>query len=185
LLSAGADLIDPIRHHPNRISIQKSGDKNSCPVSSLNPSCSLRRRTPVCAIGRFSFYKDGHRMPMNAPRPSKQTFAQFMASLPREEIDRVNQLNRKKAVEQHKAFSEAFKAGSCSFCGSTLTSFDTAKPCRHWLLKPDGVRKEHIETSSHAAELERPRKLCALGRQRGSLRQEHQRSCGRRHGQAC
>jgi hypothetical protein len=33
LLSAWADFIDAIRHDPNRISIQESGDKNSCPVS--------------------------------------------------------------------------------------------------------------------------------------------------------
>lgn len=78
-------------------------------------------------------------------RPSAQTFAQFMASLPREEIDRVNELNRKEAEEQHKAFSAAFKAGSCSFCGDAIASFDADKPCRHWLLKPEGVRKEHIE----------------------------------------
>ncbi|WFU31288.1 hypothetical protein QA635_32725 [Bradyrhizobium brasilense] len=77
--------------------------------------------------------------------PSAQTFAQFMASLPRSEIDRVNELNRKEAMAQHKAFREAFRAGSCSFCGSALVSFDANKPCRHWLLKPDGVRKEHIE----------------------------------------
>jgi hypothetical protein len=84
--------------------------------------------------------------PMTKPsRPDAQTFAQFMASLPREEIERVNELNRKEALEQHKAFSDAFKAGSCSFCGGTLASFDAAKPCRHWLLKPEGVRKEHIE----------------------------------------
>ena len=74
-----------------------------------------------------------------------QTFAEFMASLPPEEIARVNELNRKEAVEQHKQFSEAFKAGRCSFCGDALTSFDPAKPCRHWLLKPDDVHKEHIE----------------------------------------
>ncbi|WFU53648.1 hypothetical protein QA639_28840 [Bradyrhizobium pachyrhizi] len=78
-------------------------------------------------------------------RPSAQTFAQFMASLPRSEIDRVNELNRKEAMAQHKAFRQAFKAGSCSFCGNPLTSFDVSKPCRHWLLKPEGVRKEHIE----------------------------------------
>jgi hypothetical protein len=81
----------------------------------------------------------------NPSRPSAQTFAQFMASLPREEINRVNELNRREAREQHKAFSEAFKAGSCSFCGGTLASFDIDRPCRHWLLKPEGVRKEHIE----------------------------------------
>ena len=68
-----------------------------------------------------------------------------MASLPREEIDRVNELNRQEAVAQHLAFREAFKAGFCSFCGDTLASFDAGKPCRHWLLKPAGVRKEHVE----------------------------------------
>lgn len=68
-----------------------------------------------------------------------------MANLPREEIARVNALNRKKATEEHREFSEAFNAGRCSFCGDALTSFDPAKPCRHWLLRPDGVRKEHIE----------------------------------------
>ncbi|MBR0896806.1 hypothetical protein JQ616_17740 [Bradyrhizobium tropiciagri] len=81
----------------------------------------------------------------NSSGPSAQDFAQFMASLPRSEIDRVNALNRAEAETQHKAFSEAFKAGKCSFCGGALTSFDASKPCRHWLLKPEGVRKEHIE----------------------------------------
>jgi hypothetical protein len=78
-------------------------------------------------------------------RERAQSFAQFMASLPPEEIARVNELNRKKATEEHKQFSEAFKAGRCSFCDQALTTFDSAKPCRHWLLKPEGVRKEHIE----------------------------------------
>jgi hypothetical protein len=81
----------------------------------------------------------------NASGPSTQTFAQFMASLPRSEIDRVNELNRKEATAQHQAFREAFKGGTCSFCGNLLSSFDASKPCRHWLLKPEGVRKEHIE----------------------------------------
>jgi hypothetical protein len=81
----------------------------------------------------------------NASGTSTQTFAQFMASLPRSEIDRVNELNRKEATAQHQAFREAFKGGTCSFCGDSLASFDADKPCRHWLLKPAGVRKEHIE----------------------------------------
>jgi hypothetical protein len=74
-----------------------------------------------------------------------QSFAKFMSGLPPEEIARVNDLSRKEAAEQHKQFTEAFKAGRCSFCGDALTAFDPAKPCRHWLLKPEGVRKEHIE----------------------------------------
>jgi hypothetical protein len=51
-------------------------------------------------------------------RPDAQSFAQFMAGLPREEIEGVNELNRKEALEQHKAFRDAFKAGCCSFCGA-------------------------------------------------------------------
>jgi hypothetical protein len=82
---------------------------------------------------------------MESTRERAQSFAKFMASLPPEEIARVNELNRRNATEQHKQFSEAFKAGRCSFCDNALTAFDSAKPCRHWLLKPEGVRKEHIE----------------------------------------
>jgi hypothetical protein len=77
-------------------------------------------------------------------RERAQSFAKFMSSLPPEEIERVNKLNRKEAIEQHKQFSEA-KTGRCSFCGDGLTAFDPATPCRHWLLKPEGIRKEHIE----------------------------------------
>lgn len=76
---------------------------------------------------------------------SGQTFAEFMKSFPQEEIDRVNAMQRKEAADQHAAFQEAFKVGRCIFCGEALTSFDRAKPCRHWLLKPEGVRKEHIQ----------------------------------------
>jgi hypothetical protein len=78
-------------------------------------------------------------------RERAQSFATFMSNIPPEEIARVNEKNHKEAAEQHKQFSEAFKAGQCSFCGAALRSFDPAKPCRHWLIKPDGVHKEHIE----------------------------------------
>jgi hypothetical protein len=49
------------------------------------------------------------------------------------------------AAEEHKRFREAFKTGQCCFCGDALTSFDQAKPCRHWLLNPAGVGKDHLE----------------------------------------
>src|SRR5262245_29066567 len=78
-------------------------------------------------------------------RERAQSFAKFMSKLPATELARVNELNRKEAAERHKQFSEAFKAGRCSFCGDALTAFDPAKPCRHWLLNPKGIRKEHIE----------------------------------------
>jgi hypothetical protein len=76
---------------------------------------------------------------------SAQAFARYLAGLSPEELARVNKEQRTEAAEEHKRFTEAFRAGECCFCGSALTAFISNKPCRHWLLKPDGVRKEHIE----------------------------------------
>jgi len=73
------------------------------------------------------------------------SFAKFLADMSPEETARINGLNRREALEEHARFTQAFKAGQCSFCGGALTSFDAAQPCRHWLLKPDGFGKEHFE----------------------------------------
>jgi hypothetical protein len=52
---------------------------------------------------------------------------------------------KKSDAEAHKEFHDKFQAGQCSFCNEALSSFDAAKPCRHWLLKPAGVEKKDIE----------------------------------------
>jgi hypothetical protein len=83
-------------------------------------------------------------MTKSGPEPA-QSFAQYLASLSPEELASINEEQRTQAAEEHKQFSEAFKAGRCNFCGDALTVFSSDKPCRHWLLKPEGVRKEHIE----------------------------------------
>ncbi len=72
-------------------------------------------------------------------------FAKFLSELSPEERARGNEKSRAEAKVEHAAFRESFKAGQCSFCGQPLASFDSAKPCRHWLLKPDGFGKEHFE----------------------------------------
>jgi hypothetical protein len=72
-------------------------------------------------------------------------FAKFLSELSPDQRKRGNDLNRKAAVEQHRRFSEMFKAGQCSFCGSSLAAFDLTNPCPHWLLKPDGFSKEHFQ----------------------------------------
>jgi hypothetical protein len=74
-----------------------------------------------------------------------QSFAQYLASLSPDELARINEEQRAEAAEEHKQFTEAFRAGQCNFCGDALTIFSSERPCRHWLLKPEGVRKEHIE----------------------------------------
>jgi hypothetical protein len=72
-------------------------------------------------------------------------YAEYLSGLSPEERDRVNERNRKQGEKEHKAFHEKFQAGQCSICGDALTAFDPAKPCPHWLLKPDGFGKEHFE----------------------------------------
>ena len=74
-----------------------------------------------------------------------EEFAKFLASLSPEDRDHANEENRKEALEQHKRFTESFKARQCSFCGDQLTDLNEEKPCRHWLLNPDGFRKQHFE----------------------------------------
>jgi hypothetical protein len=71
--------------------------------------------------------------------------AKLLSNLSYEEWKSGNESARKTESEQHKAFQEKFKAGECSFCGDALTSFDVTKPCRHWLLKPEGFRKNNFE----------------------------------------
>lgn len=72
-------------------------------------------------------------------------FAKFLSELPPEERERINALNRATAEAEHKEFRERFQAGQCSFCSEALSFFDPDKPCRHWLLKPEGFGKRHFE----------------------------------------
>jgi hypothetical protein len=70
--------------------------------------------------------------------------AEYLAGLTQEERGRINEHERTKGEAEHKAFQEKFKGGRCWVCGDALTAFDPAKPCPHWLLKPDGFGKEHF-----------------------------------------
>lgn len=72
-------------------------------------------------------------------------YAKQLSELSAGEEAQINERARKQGMEEHKAFREKFKAGQCWVCGNTLSSFDLAKPCPHWLLKPDGFGKEHFE----------------------------------------
>src|SRR4051812_2808005 len=72
-------------------------------------------------------------------------YAEYLSALPPEKQAAANERARKQGKEEHKAFSEKFKAGQCWVCGEALTAFNVTKPCPHWLLKPDGFGKEHFE----------------------------------------
>ncbi len=71
-------------------------------------------------------------------------YAEYLSGLAPEERDLINERNRRQGDDEHKAFHEAFQAGQCWVCGDALSAFDPAKPCPHWLLKPNGFGKEHF-----------------------------------------
>lgn len=85
-------------------------------------------------------------------RKQGSDFAKLLVGISSEERRRCNELNRRKAMQQHKAFQEKFKSGQCYFCNEALDSFRRDKSCRHWLLKPPGFGKEHFElvTKEHS-----------------------------------
>lgn len=72
-------------------------------------------------------------------------YAKYLSGLSTEERARINESTRKQGEEEHKAFHTKFQARQCWVCGDALTAFDPAKPCPHWLLKPDGFEKKHFE----------------------------------------
>jgi len=82
---------------------------------------------------------------MPTPKERGLEIAKALASMSPEARARINERNQRETLEHHKRFSEAFKAGQCYVCGNALASFDEAKPCLHWLLKPAGFCKEHFE----------------------------------------
>lgn len=73
-------------------------------------------------------------------------YAEHLSNFSPEEREHTNDRAREQGEKEHKAFREKFKAGQCWVCGDALTAFDPAKPCPHWLLKPDGFGKEHFES---------------------------------------
>lgn len=88
--------------------------------------------------------KRGDRSVAHDIKARGKDFAKFLESMPPTLRDQINAENRKIAQEEHAEFKAAFAQGKCSFCDESLESFDETKPCRHWLLKPDGFRKEHF-----------------------------------------
>jgi hypothetical protein len=72
-------------------------------------------------------------------------YAKYLAARSPEEQQRLNERARRQGGEEHKAFREKFQAGQCWVCGEALSAFNPTKPCPHWLLKPNGIGKEHFE----------------------------------------
>jgi len=59
-------------------------------------------------------------------------------------IQRMNRKILDEDKKDHEKFLENHGKGICDTCLLLYSSFDATSPCLHWLLRPDGVKKEHI-----------------------------------------
>ena len=80
-----------------------------------------------------------------SPEEEAKEFAKFLASPTPEQIAEGNAATRRQAQEEFEAFQAAHAVGRCYLCGRPYESFSTKRPCPHWLLRPKGFKKKHIE----------------------------------------
>lgn len=78
-------------------------------------------------------------------RKKGEEFAEFIAGLSKEQIRQANEAEYLRAKEEHERFKKAYDLGECYLCKRSLDSFVVEQPCVHWLLKPEGFKKKHIE----------------------------------------
>lgn len=73
-----------------------------------------------------------------------EALKKYLASLSREEIERLSNEEFEEAKRDFQELKLALEMGKCSMCGQTLTHFSEKKPCFHWLLNPKGFKKKHF-----------------------------------------
>ena len=73
-----------------------------------------------------------------------ERFRQNVENLPPEELFREHQRAEQETKRQYEAFRSAFKKQICSFCDKALATYSKKNPCLHWLLRPNGVKKNGI-----------------------------------------
>lgn len=69
---------------------------------------------------------------------------EFLATLPKEQVERLNREAVERTERDYASFIDAFGRGECSLCGESLTHFDRNKPCLHWLTRPPGFKGKDI-----------------------------------------
>jgi hypothetical protein len=80
----------------------------------------------------------------HASKEHGQGYARYLKLLPKSIIDGNNLRALQRGIHEAVKFSETFKAGKCSICGSDLTAYVPDRPCLHWLLKPNGFEKADL-----------------------------------------
>ena len=78
-------------------------------------------------------------------KPHIENSKQIFESLTKNEIQELNDKEQKIVEDSYKNFKEGFEKGICYLCGSPLKTFSVKKPCLHWLLRPNGVKKKHFD----------------------------------------
>ena len=83
-------------------------------------------------------------MTMNTSKTKWESFKQYVLSMPQDVIDEIRRENAAEAERLYREFKEKFEQGLCDSCGKPLSSFSSGCLCFHWLLRPEGSKKEHI-----------------------------------------
>ncbi len=69
-------------------------------------------------------------------------YASYLRLLPQSVVYGNNQCAHAHAQKVAEAFADSFAKGTCPVCNQALTSYKKARPCLHWLLKPEGFEKD-------------------------------------------
>lgn len=78
------------------------------------------------------------------PEAGGVLLAKRLAALSDTERASLNEASVKSGLNGQRQFQAAFDVGTCYLCDDALNAFSPARPCLHWLLRPQGVKKRHI-----------------------------------------
>ena len=78
--------------------------------------------------------------------PSEEHWRQFKRHLKNQErqIKQDEKVGQEEASAEHQRFLDHAGRGECYVCEKSLKTFSSHAPCPHWLLRPKGVKKQHI-----------------------------------------
>lgn len=77
-------------------------------------------------------------------RTKGKDFAKFLAALSEEQRAHGNEVGYRRAEAEYQEFLDNFGRGDCYLCKKPLGSFSKKLPCPHWLLKPEGFKKNDL-----------------------------------------
>ncbi len=73
-----------------------------------------------------------------------EKFVEWFNKLDPEYVNKQNQLQIQRDLEDYRLFKQHLDNNSCYYCAKSMSSFDNSIICFHWLLRPKGVKKKDI-----------------------------------------